>query len=136
MDISGIQKFIYTIADKGALKGLRARSFYLEIMMEHLVDELLMQLSLSRANLIYTGGGHSYILLPNTKHVRESLERYEQEINHWFIEKFDIALYMASSYAMASANDLRNVPEGSYSELYLKMSKRISEKRDIVIMGI
>ena len=40
MDISGIQKFIYTIADKGALKGLRARSFYLEIMMEHLVDEL------------------------------------------------------------------------------------------------
>lgn len=129
MDISGIQKFIYTIADKGALKGLRARSFYLEIMMEHLVDELLMQLSLSRANLIYTGGGHSYILLPNTKHVRESLERYEQEINHWFTEKFDIALYMASSYAMASANDLRNVPEGSYSELYLKMSKRISEKK-------
>ena len=65
MDISGIQKFIYTIGQKGALKGLRARSFYLEIMMEHLVDELLMKLSVSRANLIYTGGGHCYILLPN-----------------------------------------------------------------------
>ena len=33
MDISGIQKFIYTVGQKGALKGLRARSFYLEIMM-------------------------------------------------------------------------------------------------------
>ena len=29
MDISGIQDFIYTINNKGALKGLRARSFYL-----------------------------------------------------------------------------------------------------------
>ena len=53
MDISGIQKFIYSISDKGALKGLRARSFYLEIMMEHVIDELLEKLSLSRANLIY-----------------------------------------------------------------------------------
>ena len=60
MDISGIQSFIYTIGEKGALKGLRARSFYLEIMMEHIVDELLEKLSLSRANLIYTGGGHCY----------------------------------------------------------------------------
>lgn len=38
MDISGIQDFIYTITSKGALKGLRSRSFYLEIMMEHLID--------------------------------------------------------------------------------------------------
>ena len=46
MDISGIQNFIYTIGEKGALKGLRARSFYLEIMMEHIVDGLLEKLSL------------------------------------------------------------------------------------------
>lgn len=129
MDISGIQKFIYTIGQKGALKGLRARSFYLEIMMEHLVDELLMKLSVSRANLIYTGGGHCYILLPNTDYVRKAIERYEKEVNHWFVEKFDIALYMASGYAVASANDLRNEPEGSYSELFLKISKMISEKK-------
>ena len=60
MDISGIQDFIYTINNKGALKGLRARSFYLEIMMEHLIDELLEKVELSRANLIYSGGGHAY----------------------------------------------------------------------------
>ncbi|EKC80317.1 CRISPR-associated protein, Csm1 family, partial [human gut metagenome] len=74
MDISGIQKFIYSISDKGALKGLRARSFYLEIMMEHVIDELLEKLSLSRANLIYTGGGHCYMLLPNTKEVLQTLD--------------------------------------------------------------
>lgn len=30
-DLSGIQKFIYTISSDGALKSLRARSFYLEL---------------------------------------------------------------------------------------------------------
>lgn len=53
LDISGIQKFIYTIHSSGALKMLRSRSFYLEIMMEHMVDELLTRLNLSRANLIF-----------------------------------------------------------------------------------
>ena len=52
MDISGIQNFINSIGDKGALKGLRARSFYLEIMMEHIIDELLDKVTLSRTNLI------------------------------------------------------------------------------------
>ena len=66
LDISGIQKFIYTINIQGALKTLRARSFYLEIFMEHILDELLDKLELSRANIIYTGGGHCYLILANT----------------------------------------------------------------------
>ncbi len=66
IDISGIQDFIYTITSKNALRTLRARSFYLEIMMEHIVDCLLQELHLSRANIIYTGGGHCYILTANT----------------------------------------------------------------------
>ena len=67
MDISGIQNFIYTISSKNALKTLRARSFYLEMMMEHMMDLLLEKLQLSRANLLYSGGGHCYLLLANTQ---------------------------------------------------------------------
>ena len=36
-------------------------------MMEHIIDTLLDKLHLSRANLIYSGGGHCYMILPNTK---------------------------------------------------------------------
>ena len=129
MDISGIQNFIYTIGEKGALKGLRARSFYLEIMMEHIVDELLEKLSLSRANLIYAGGGHCYLLLANTDDTRDILEHYEKSLNHWMMEHFDTALYVACGYAKANANALRNMPKGSYSDLYLTISKMISEKK-------
>ena len=40
LDLSGIQDFIYTITSDGALKALRARSFYLELLTEHLVDTM------------------------------------------------------------------------------------------------
>ena len=129
MDISGIQGFIYTIGSQGALRGLRARSFYLEILMEHMIDTLLEELSLFRTNLIYSGGGHCYLLLPNTESVLKILEENEKKRNQWFMDTFGTALYVAGGYAPCSANDLRNVPKGSYSNLYLTMSKMISGKK-------
>lgn len=131
MDISGIQSFIYTIATKGALKQLRARSLYLEIMMEHLVDELLSRLNLTRANLIYSGGGHSYMVLPNTVKAKEVLKTFEKDVNFWFLERFDVALYMAFGYAECCANTLNNKPEDQnvFSNLYRTVSQMVSAKK-------
>ncbi|MEG0662435.1 MAG: type III-A CRISPR-associated protein Cas10/Csm1, partial [Anaerovoracaceae bacterium] len=75
-DLSGIQEFIYTVGSKNALKTLRARSFYLEILAEHIADELLVRLGLSRANLLYTGGGHGYLLLPSSNEIEEKLTQF------------------------------------------------------------
>lgn len=129
MDISGIQNFIYTISSKGALRGLRARSFYLEIVMEHMIDELLDRLSLCRTNLIYSGGGHCYLLLPNTVQVCETVEDQEREVNRWFMDTFGISLYVAGGYAPCGAKSLRNEPGGSYCELYRTASRMISGKK-------
>ncbi len=52
-----------TIHSSGAAKILRARGFCLEVLTEHLIDELLALVGLSRANL-FSGGGHAYLLLP------------------------------------------------------------------------
>jgi CRISPR-associated protein Csm1 len=129
MDISGIQNFIYTIHSKDALKQLRARSFYLQIMMEHMVDTLLERLSLSRANLIYSGGGHCYILMPNTQAVKKILEEYEKDMNEWFLEKFDISLYVASGYTEVTANTLRKDADELYAQMFRNVSNKISDKK-------
>ena len=132
MDVSGIQSFIYTISSKGALKGLRARSFYLEIMMEHVMDELLERLSLSRASLLYQGGGHAYLLLPNTEKIKISLKSFKEELNQWFLKKFDISIFMADGYAECSANVLCNRDAGnteSYTALYRRVSEEISKQK-------
>ena len=129
IDISGIQDFIYTITSEKALKSLRSRSFYLEILMEHLVDEILEKIELSRANLIYTGGGHAYLLLPNTKKIKDKIEAKEKEINLEWIKKYQNALFLAGGYKECSANALKNEPKGSYREIFRGVSDNISEKK-------
>ncbi len=129
LDISGIQDFIYTITTENALKGLRARSFYLEVLMEHIIDEIITDLNLSRANLIYSGGGHCYLLLPNTIRVKKLLVYMEKEINKWFLKNFDTALYIGGGYSECSSNDLQNLPAGSYQAIYKNISEQISNKK-------
>lgn len=129
MDTSGIQNFIYTIASKNALKTLRARSFYLEILLEHMADLLLTKLELSRANLLYSGGGHCYFLFANTQKTLETLRSFQTEMNEWFMEQFQIDLYIACGFAPCSGNNLRNIPEGSYADLYRQISKEISGQK-------
>ena len=126
MDISGIQSFIYTISSKNALKNLRARSFYLEIMMEHIIDLLLDRLQLSRANLLYSGGGHCYLLLANTTETVIQIQKFQEELKEWLLKQFQTDLFVAFGYVQCTGNAFRNVPEGSYTELFRKMSKMLS----------
>ncbi|MDR0950166.1 MAG: type III-A CRISPR-associated protein Cas10/Csm1, partial [Candidatus Ancillula sp.] len=71
--LSGIQNFIYTIRTKNAAKILRSRSFYVEMLVEILVDELLEEFSLSRVNVLDTGGGSAFLILPNFKNTEKIL---------------------------------------------------------------
>ncbi len=128
MDISGIQQFIYTISSKGALKGLRARSFYLEILLENVADEILTRCKLTRANLLYTGGGHAYILLPNTGEARQAIENTIKTINRKLISSFGTRLFIAYGSEACSANELMSKtsdPE-SYINIFRSVSSQIS----------
>ncbi len=61
-DICGVQRFLYTQTSKGVAKGLRGRSFYLELLTEVAAWWLLRQLGLYTVNLLYAGGGRFYVL--------------------------------------------------------------------------
>ena len=127
MDMSGIQDFIYhQFGTEDVLKNLRARSFYLEILLENLIDVLLDSMGLSRANLIYSGGGHAWLLLPNTAAAKEKICAFESKTNEWLLDTFGTELYMASAGMPCSSSELENKPEGSYRQLFRSVSKRVS----------
>jgi len=107
-DMSGIQNFIYTISSKRALKSLRGRSFYLEIFMEQVIDEILEACGLCRANLLYSGGGHFYLVLPNTGIARSVLSSAKEQINTWLMGMYATDLYLEISSVEASAHELAN----------------------------
>lgn len=49
-------------------------------MMEHIIDTLLEKLELSRANLLYSGGGHCYLLLANTEDTLHKLKDWKKRV--------------------------------------------------------
>ncbi len=75
-DISGIQSFIYSISNKSAMKGLKGRSFYVQILAEALSKELLLKTGSSIINTVYAAGGKFYVLLPNTTKINEALQSF------------------------------------------------------------
>ena len=107
-DISGIQDFIYTVPSKGALKSLRGRSVYLEIFLESVIDSLLEELNLTRCNIIYSGGGHFYILAPNTERAKKVVADTQDSVNTWLLEHVGTKLYIAMGTASCCGRDLRN----------------------------
>lgn len=130
-DMSGIQDFIYNISGSKALKQLRARSLYLELMMEHIVDELLARLSLNRTNVMYTGGGHAYLLLPNTQQTKTVLRQFKNELKDWFIREHGANLYMAFASVECSADDLSNAGNDKqrFGNLFRELSAKLSDAK-------
>ena len=106
-DLSGIQNFLYTIPSKGALKSLRGRSFYLELLLENVADEILKILEMSRCNLLYSGGGGFYLLLPNTSRTLDVLGEVNKAVNNWLLKYFGSRLYLAMGWAECSAADFK-----------------------------
>lgn len=130
-DISGIQDFIYTIPSKGALKTLRGRSLYIDLLLEEFIDEYLEQIGLSRANVLYSGGGHFYILAPNIEDIKKSIDKLQAKMNRWLMENIGINLYLAIGTAECSANNLmKSEAQGNLFAKKLKDDKTIRYSKD------
>ncbi|WP_295613673.1 type III-A CRISPR-associated protein Cas10/Csm1 [uncultured Methanobrevibacter sp.] len=110
-DISGIQKFIYKIstpedAQSGMSKRLRGRSLYLTLLSEAVTSRIINDLNLNSSNIIFCGGGRFTIVAPNTDKVKNTLNTIRNELNMFFIEKFNAELYLSLVSEEASGNDL------------------------------
>lgn len=128
-DISGIQDFIYTIPSKGALKTLRGRSLYIDLLLEEFIDEYLEQIGLSRANVLYSGGGHFYILAPNIEDTKKAIDKLQAKMNRWLMENIGINLYLAIGMAECSANNL--MKSEAQGNLFAIVNKKLKDDKII-----
>ncbi|MGA1823093.1 MAG: type III-A CRISPR-associated protein Cas10/Csm1 [bacterium] len=108
-DLSGVQKFIYTISSKGALKMLKGRSFFLELLLEHTVDKLINEMELSRNNIVFLGGGHFYLIAPNIPSIKSAYEKIGKEINEYLFDAFQGRLLQLMQSIPFGKNDLKNI---------------------------
>ena len=123
-DLSGIQNTVYTISSKGALKSLRARSFMLELLCEHLCYELIVKCFGSyigyRENIIFSGGGSFCLLLPNNG-IKEHVITLKEKINNWAFEEFAGKLYISMVSTELNDNDLH---ENNFRDIWCEVIEK------------
>ena len=126
-DVSGVQKFIYSIISKGAAKGLRGRSFYLELLSESIATYVLRELNLPVTNLLYCGGGHFYILAPSA--VEENLEKIRALITERLLDTHKGDLYLVLDWLPLTAVKFQKESFGkTWEDLGAKVAGRKKRK--------
>ena len=122
-DVSGLQAFLYRISSSGALKGLRGRSFYLQLIEEAVGRFLLREWNLPDACRIMEGGGHLYILAP--ARVLDSLPEVRTRLAEAFIDHHDADLFVAIAGCEVSTDDLTdaNSIETRFAEVNEKLGR-------------
>lgn len=128
-DFSGIQSFLYKIIKENALKNLRSRSFYLDILLEVFLDEILDRLELSRANILYEGGGNAYLILPNTEKAIEVINATKQSMKEWLVDLYGADLYLSCAFVPASTNDFKNTERGRYATLFNQLAAQLKKDK-------
>lgn len=104
-DLSGIQSFIYSVTSEHALKGLRGRSFYLQLLGETFVRAILDYSKMTPANVLYSGGGNFYVLLPINSDLLNNLDTIQHHIEHNLFVAHHSHIAMITAFQELSFSD-------------------------------
>ncbi len=140
-DLSGIQKFIYNIASRKAAASLKGRSFYLQLLLDSVIQRILLhpKINASSAHIVYSSGGKFYMLLPNTNQVKEALKEIKIELDEELFEKHQGQLIFNFSYVPFNyhtnrkgkpfESNLRKGEELEIGELWQILSEKLTEQK-------
>lgn len=126
-DMSGVQNFIYDIISKNAAKNLKGRSFYLQLLVENVCQEILDELNLFRCHVVYASGGGFYLIAPDTEEVVKTLRRIEVELSKKILETHSTRLYLSLGYTSFEAEEL--LQEDGLNAIRNRLANQISQKK-------
>ncbi|MCL6562815.1 MAG: type III-A CRISPR-associated protein Cas10/Csm1 [Firmicutes bacterium] len=121
-DISGIQRFIYTISSRGALKSLRARSMILELFSRSVAADIATR-GAGVASEVYVGGGRLYCLIPEEPDTAQWLRELAQEWQEALYNTFRGRLGLALASVACSLDDLQTVGAEVWQKLQAELAQ-------------
>ena len=123
-EISGIQKFIYTITDNEAAKSLRGRSFFIQALTESILRYVLSELGIPYTAVIYSGGGNFYLLAPCS--AGEKLPDIRRQVTEKLLRHFGTDLYLTLGSAEIAFGDFK---QGCFGEPWSRMHQDIGIRK-------
>jgi CRISPR-associated protein Csm1 len=93
--LDNIQGFCYDIVSSKAAKSLKGRSFYLQMLLDTLQQEIIghPKINACLGHIIYARGGKMYLLLPDTKDCEAALREMSLAISEKFWQHFKASLH-------------------------------------------
>lgn len=136
-DLSGIQKFIYNITASKAAKSLKGRSFYLQLLVDSLIQKFILHkdINATLAHVLYSSGGKFYMLLPNTIKVREAIEQIRAEVERELWQEHYGQLVVNIDYVPFAYNikgkgvDFMDLEDQSLGELWRVLAESLNSRK-------
>lgn len=123
-DLLGIKEFKFQDRLKNDLKLIRTASLYIDVFRERFLDNFLDEVGLTRANVIFCGGRHIHLFLPNMDDVQVAIKRYVEMVNNWCIEHYKTELYVSYGYVETSISALKS--KSKEPAYYLRLFEKIA----------
>ena len=121
-DISGIQDFIARITHKKALRFLKGRSFYLELLNLAAAFRICRDLGIPPTQILSATAGNFTIIAPLADDYEEKLREAVREINY---ELIDLGLYVAVAWSEVSYEEARK----SFNKVMDEVTRRVEERK-------
>ncbi len=134
-DIAGIQNFIYEDIQEmtDIAKRLRARSFMISMLTDVIGNFLMNRLELFPSNMIYNGGGHFIILMPNNKFIKNKLDECEKLINEKLVDKYYGKINFIQEKIDCRGEDFVNDFENIYKKLDFLLNQKKKRKSFLIL---
>lgn len=123
-DFSGIQKFIYKITSKGAAKGLRGRSFFIQLLCDAVAEQMIRSLGLYPTARIYSSGGKFYLLIP--AHLKDQVKHIADSINKALLDEFQGEVFLGVGFADIYGDDFK---EGNMGKRWQQVNEDLQKQR-------
>jgi CRISPR-associated protein Csm1 len=128
-DISGIQDFIYSVTSEKALKGLKGRSYYLQLLIEATAKTILNELNLPDSNIIFMGGGHFNLLLPAQEGIPDILKAISKDTNKTLLSAHNGQLaVIIDAVPIQARGFLRDKFLGHWNQLAESLARKKKQK--------
>lgn len=123
-DFSGIQNFISEISSKNALKLLKSKSVYLNLLNKLIPHYVCLELGYSSLNIVYSSGGGFQLIVDNSKENLEKISEISDKINNYLFQLFENKIFLAFDTFTLKLSDLSK-------ENYAKVLKEKLEKSSV-----
>lgn len=130
VDFLGIKEFKFQHKYEGQLEWVIGASVFIELFREYVADTVFEILKLNRSCLIFSGGRHLHMLLPNTKQVKRRLEEFFVEINKWLYTCVDEKLSISYGFSEVSKEYDVRCSDDMYTRIFTEIAD-MKEKMQI-----